>query len=176
MKLENNEIIFEENLCWSCDGKGERTYGISCPNMWKVVGVGKKCSCGAKNKNSHTLIGEELKQCNFCHGTGKLKEDKCSNLPKEIFAQIPIKFGEKIRNHTDVIKENLFGMGIVGGATDYGAMRDRKQQMSESELIEHIRKDWSPRQVYGFLNDKGEFAKELLVTIRQHDYSIYAVW
>lgn len=179
MKLLNGQIVFEEATCRSCDGRGKHKEHPLCPNNNKVVGAGKKCPiCGAKNKYSHRAITtiEQIVPCNICNGTGKVMENKFSNLPNEIFRQIPMEIGRDKKPRSPL--EKLLGIGIVGGATDYGRLREFYAANGDTATIQKVRSEDGKigRQVLNFLNARGELATKLILVIREFDYSVYAEW
>jgi len=174
MKLIDGKIQFEEVPCHYCDGTKEVKRGILCPNMHKAVGVGKRCSCGAKNKHSHTLIGEKIVPCDFCDAIGVKMETMYDYLPKEIFDTLPITvYVDKPRRF---MGEDLFGLGLVGGATDYGRTKEFLTTNGEALTIEQVRMEYSSRQVISFLQNKEKFATGLDLVIRGNDYSLYPTW
>ena len=174
MKLIDGQIEFEQVTCDFCDGKKERTQGILYPNMHKAVGVGKKCSCGAKNKRSNTLIGEKIVPCDFCDATGVVMETMYDYLPKEIFVTLPVTV--YVNKPRRFVGEDLFGLGLVGGATDYGRMKEFHATNGDAAAIEIIRGEYSNRQVIGFMLNKQKFATGLDLVIRGNDYSVYPTW
>lgn len=177
MKLINGFLNYEEIDCFQCDGTKMRTRGILCPNWDKVVGAGKKCSCGAKNRHSHKVIGEDKVPCESCDATGRHLETAYDYLPKEIYTELPMEvftsaFGAPLQ-------ESMFGMGIVGGATDYGRMLTTLKDKGTEEVIKQIKEEYWSRQAISFLKDKNDpasFCKSLRVVVRSNDYSVYPVF
>lgn len=176
MKLINGTLNYEEINCPICDGSKVRERHIACPNSNKVVGVGKKCiHCGSKNKRDHSYsMRVEIVHC--CD-TGKEMETAYNYLPKEIYVELPMEvftssFGAPL-------EESMFGIGIVGGATDYGRMLTTLKDKSKDEVIQQIREEYSSRQAIGFLKDKKDpasFCKSLRVVVRANDYSVYPIF
>ena len=176
MKLLNGQIVFEEAICWNCNGLRSNKIYPSCPNNGKAVGgPGKKCPvCGAKNKHSHRSISEKIVPCNICNEAGKIMENKYSNLPSEIFQQIPMEIGTDKKPRSPL--ENLLGIGIVAGATDYGRLREFHIANGDAATIAKVRaEDSGGRQVLHFLQNN-KFATKLILVIREFDYSVYAEW
>ena len=176
MKLINRILNYEEINCPICEGTKVRERHIACPNSNKVVGVGKKCPhCGSKNKRDHSYsMRVEMVHC--CD-TGKEMETSYDYLPKEIYKELPMEvytsaFGAPLQ-------ESILGLGIVGGATDYGNMLRTLKEKGADEVIKKIREEYWSRQAIGFLKDKNNpasFCKSLRVVVRSNDYSVYPIF
>lgn len=174
MKLIDGQIQFTQVPCHFCHGTKETKRGIFCPNYDKVVGVGKRCACGAKNKRSHAIIGEKIVPCDFCDATGIKMETMYDYLPKEIFLTLPVMV--YVNQPRRFVGEDIFGIGLVGGATDYGRMKEFLAINGEALTVEQVRMEYSCRQVISFLRNKEKFATGLDLVIREHDYSLYPTW
>src|SRR5260221_13552648 len=76
MKIEKGKLILEIITCWDCQGKREVTRFDLCPhNNKQVRKFGGKCPrCGAKNKYSHTTVGQHQEPCHTCEAKGSRTE------------------------------------------------------------------------------------------------------
>lgn len=173
MKLNNGKLEFETVTCWQCNGSREVKRFTLCPRRDKAVSKYPKrqCpDCGSKNKHSHKVVGSYMMDCCTCEATGRRLETEYDNLPVEIYKALPISFGNRASSG---FVENLLGLGIVGGATDYGRMNDVLKKDGESAVVKKIHdEDTYGRQAITFMKD-GKFPTGLQVVVRSNDYSVY---
>lgn len=177
MKIQNNIIIFEEIECWNCKGKKEVEQGVWCQLNHRPVNKfsNKRCPhCNAKSKNDHKIVGKEIVPCYYCEQNGTKMEDKFDNLPQDLYYQLNFEVMKGVC--VSGAMENLFGMGIVGGSTDYGEMFNFAAIHNSQEIIDKVKRDYNERQVIGFLsnpkNNDGKLCQKYGIFIGRNDWSV----
>jgi hypothetical protein len=184
------EIVYNKLTCWNCKGSKVYEYGISCPRWGKKVRINGMTTCqhcGAKNKDSHRLIGHEVKTCETCKGTGELLVNAYTSLR---FSELVHGIRFMVVSGQTTFNESYLGMGMVGGCTDYGAYLDATcpgyrtspgQKINIDEVVKYIRakftasKHDTTSQAGNFVSSDGHFMKYAILKLRPDGYSILGV-
>jgi hypothetical protein len=172
MRIKNGKAIYEEVQCWHCNGTGKIKQGISCPLYWQPVAhhPGHKCPhCGAKNKDSHGLIGEEIIECYICNGKGVRVEDRHDYMPNGFFQSLDFKVYRSNRPQT--MNEYLLGFDCVFSCTDYGQYKS----MTDEELIVHV-KESTTHQYCSVVDKDNTICDHIGIFCNDNGYSVRAVF
>jgi hypothetical protein len=183
-KIIGEKIIFEEVLCWNCNGKKTYETNILCPE-WnhKVRGrLGGHCPhCGSTNRHQHQIVGQKIVECHYCLGTGQIMETHNSNLTKNVYDAFFYKvYREKDEDLPKVIDEIMLGktknrhggVGVgIGGCTDYGA----SARKTDEEIIESVRKTphWSYLQI---VDEHNILCREISIVVGKYGYTVRAIF
>lgn len=177
---ESRQITFTEVECSRCKGTGEIEQGISCPLYWKPVKKypNHKCPhCGAKNKDSHGLIGNEIVKCDKCHGTGKFTAGMYDSLDfQPVMKYIEVKILNGV--HVASFNESYLGIGIIAGVTDYGDYMD-KSKGDMAIIMQIVRDDMesyfhSHTQAGNLLTVDGKLIECGYLKLNQSGYSVFS--
>lgn len=176
MKNLFGNLIFEEIECWDCKGTKESHRNKLCPNSYKSTRRNGRTSCehcGAKNKHSHKTIGEYTVPCTTCEAKGTRMETSHDNLPVEIYKNFQFEIaGEKYRTS---FSDQYLGLGLVGGATDYGRMQKFAATHTPNEVINLIKNEYDGRQAIQFLKN-GKLPNKIVISIGDGGYAVRPIW
>ncbi len=181
---ETREIVYNQVVCRDCNGTGKVERGISCPRLWKTVKQfpGHKCPhCGAKNRNSHKLIGTEIVTCYECKGSGiqQLNGYDFCDFGK-LFDHIKFVIVGKMFSGQGY-NEQYLGIGIVAGVTDYGrylneSLTDGKFDVQKFMVI--VKENFEGRhrcgQGIGLTRKDGKLIKYAYIKMARDGWSAYA--
>ncbi len=177
MKVINGKAKYEIVTCSFCEGKGETSRYIFCPQdepstRIKGIRVSKKhpcVHCGTTVGYQHKAIGERNVKCPYCDGKGKAVEDRCSGDIEHIVATLPMTVVQTTQGLT--FTEEYLGGGSVTGCMDYG----RHKFLTDEQLIAQIREGLKGgfTQYAHFVNKDNAVAKELLLIRKSDGYTVY---
>lgn len=172
MKIENGKLIYEETVCWDCNGTLKVTRHTLCPNWGKPVNKfpNRECpDCKSNNKHSHQTVGSYIIECQTCNATGKIMENAYTHISQDQWnvLQSNFKFSVVRMNRGATFNESYLGLGALYGCTDYGRITAK----TDEEILKIVPTDGHPCQPVGWMK-KGELPKELIILVRNDGYSV----
>lgn len=180
---ESGKVTFTEVTCNGCQGTGQVEQGILCPNKWKPVNKfeGRKCPhCGAKNKNSHKVIGRKIVTCGRCDGTGRELQGFSDGLD---FAELLQGVKIAVIAGKQDFNEAYLGRGLVAGVTDYGRYLQATQAENATEInvraiVEYVRAKLAEKnyiQAGDVISESGDFMKYALLKLTRSGWHLYGI-
>ena len=169
MKIVNGRFVYEIKECFMCEGKGKVEEFIDCPNDRQPM-RGKKCPhCETTNKHHHLISTGKMRPCGHCEGKGKVMENDCDSIPREMWESLTFKVYRTNRPMT--INDSYYGFGCVWSCTDYGRCKD----LSDDELISEVKKGGSMIQPVKIADKDGNICDHIGIVCKDQGYIVHGV-
>jgi hypothetical protein len=179
MKIQTNQLVFENRECLQCQGTGKINLWVKCPLNNQPL-YGKTCRyCGTTRKNDHHQLqtGKTI-LCLYCNGNGHVKEDEYSFASLEVrkwLAGLPLEIKQQTQCF-NVLEQNLgVGRALVT-VTDYGTLWNMTKETLNG--AEKYLKEQITAHSFQILNilDKGELCNSLICLITPNGWCLKAVF
>jgi RecJ-like exonuclease len=172
MQLINGKIVLGRKVCWRCH-EGQIAGKVCCPEC-KGSGNGKRGGrggCRRCNGNCTVYSADVMEECYECKGKyiDYEAETLCDYMPKDIWAQVPLKVYRT--NKPMTVGEYLLGMGCLFSCTDYG----RAWGSTDEQVLESVRKHDSV-QATKVCADDGRLCSHVGIFINEGGYTVKAVF